>query len=1361
MKKILGLDLGTTSIGWAFVKEDEKRAKSHIVATGVRVIPLSTDEKNDFKKGNAISVNADRTLKRCARRNNQRFKQRRSNLLNLLQEYGLLKSTDSLTEEGKNSTHKLIKLRAKACKEKISLQDFSRVLLSINKKRGYKSSRKANNQEEGQLIDGMAIAKELDNINMTTGQYSYSILESGKNKLPEYYRSDLIHEFKKIWVTQKESHPIILTDEFFKEIIGKTSKATYYKFNTEMGITPVELKGKRKEKKLESYNLRAKAANKQVSIEELAFVLQQINEDINKSSGYLGAISDRSKELFFNDKTVGQFLLEKINENAHQSLKNQIFYRQDYVNEFEKIWSVQSKFHSKLSLNLKKKIQYEIIFYQRRLKSQKHLVSNCELEPQRKAIPKSSPLFQQFKIWQNINNLVFTNKKTKDSINASELDQEIRNLLFENLNLVDNLSSSQVLSFVFEKPKEYELNFKKVEGNRTFHSIVNILNSIIESEGYEINYKKNTLVELKHFISDFCDKLNIDLKILTLDSSINENQFDKQQSMQFWHLIYSYEDDSSNTGIEKLNQKLNSKFGIPKEYCTRFSNLSLQDNYGSLSSKAIRRIIPHLQDGLTYDKACALAGYNHSSSETLEEKEKRILKSKLELIPKNSLRNPVVEKIINQLVNVINAIIEDPKLGVPDEIRIEIARELKANAKQRKDTLAHIEAATKKHIKIREILKSEFGFKYINRNDVIKYKLYQELGPIAYKCPYCSNPISKQDLVKANVDIEHIIPKSRLFDDSFTNKTLSHRTCNLEKGNLTALNYMETKGEVQLDAYKSRVEELYTKGTIKKTKRDKLLMSADKIPEDFISRDLGNTQFIAKKALMMLREICKEVHPTTGKITDRLRSEWELIDVLKELNWDKYYKIGFTKIIVGKNGQQIRRIKDWTKRNDHRHHAMDAITIAFTKKSIVQYLNNLNAKSDKSSSIYAIEKKELHKTKSNKLVFKPPYNGIREDAKKHLASLLVSHKTKNKVTTRNKNKSKLKGKDNFNTKIELTPRGQLHKETIYGIKKYYETKEVKVNASFDIEMIMQVAKKSHREALLERLSTHANDPKKAFTGKNSLTKNPIYLNNGNKDTIPEKVKLVWLETRFTIRKEINHELKIDKVIDVGIRNILRKRLVDYDNNSKLAFSNLDQNPIWLNQDKGIKIKRVTISGVSNAEPLHHKRDYKGVEILDAQGNPIPTDYVQTGSNHHIAIYKNQNGDFQEEVVSFYEAVARKNAGLPVIKKDHELGWEFLYTMKQNECFVFPSDDLDPSEIDLKDPKYYDLISTHLFRVQKISAGDYTFNHHIETMAVSSDTLKKKELNKGTFYRIRSPKNLNDIIKVRLNHLGRIVHIGEY
>src|SRR5699024_10641081 len=147
------------------------------------------------------------------------------------------------------------------------------------------------------------------------------------------------------------------------------------------------------------------------------------------------------------------------------------------------------------------------------------------------------------------------------------------------------------------------------------------------------------------------------------------------------------------------------------------------------------------------------------------------------------------------------------------------------------------------------------------------------------------------------------------------------------------------------------------------------------------------------------------------------------------------------------------------------------------------------------------------------------------------------------------------------------------------------------------------------------------------------------------------------------------------------RIIIQKQLDEYEGKKNDAFSNLNENPIWLNKEKGIAIKRVTITGVANAEPLHDAKDHFGKELKSAKGNPIPVDYVSTGNNHHVAIYRDQKGNLQEEVVSFYKAVARKNADQPIIRRTHPKGWEFLFTMKQNEMFIFPSEDFNPQEVD--------------------------------------------------------------------------------
>ena len=109
MKRILGLDLGTTSIGWAFVEEAEnEKEKSKIIRTGVRVVPLSSDEENNFENGRSITLNADRTDKRQARRNKFRYKLRRDQLIKILKEIHFIDDESQLTETGSDSTFETI-----------------------------------------------------------------------------------------------------------------------------------------------------------------------------------------------------------------------------------------------------------------------------------------------------------------------------------------------------------------------------------------------------------------------------------------------------------------------------------------------------------------------------------------------------------------------------------------------------------------------------------------------------------------------------------------------------------------------------------------------------------------------------------------------------------------------------------------------------------------------------------------------------------------------------------------------------------------------------------------------------------------------------------------------------------------------------------------------------------------------------------------------------------------------------------------------------------------------------------------------------------------------------------------------------
>ena len=448
--------------------------------------------------------------------------------------------------------------------------------------------------------------------------------------------------------------------------------------------------------------------SKQLGIEELAYVLSDINGAINNSSKRLAMISDRSKELYFNHLTVGQYLMRRLDENPNASLSNIIFYRQDYMDEFEVIWEKQAQYHPELTPELKKEIRDIIIFYQRDLKSCKNLINYCEFEHSAREIlvegkakkimtgckvcPKSSPLFQDFKIWQILNNLQVSVTKFKQRrenednsqlslFNDKELDtpqrfltQEEKDILYKELVFKDKMSKRDVLKLLFDNPKDLELNYKEIEGNKTMASFYKAFQEIINLSGHvDLDFARMSSDAIFSTTREVFSALGYKTEFLTFDPLLKGKELEKQSFYRLWHLLFSYNGDQSVTGNEALYRKISDICGFEKEYAKILANISMPLDYGSLSAKAIRKILPYMMKGYEYSEACKMAGYNHSvRSLTKQELEQKVYKSQLDGIKRNTLRNPVVEKILNQMINLVNEIVKT--YGKPDEIRIELAR---------------------------------------------------------------------------------------------------------------------------------------------------------------------------------------------------------------------------------------------------------------------------------------------------------------------------------------------------------------------------------------------------------------------------------------------------------------------------------------------------------------------------------------------------------------------------------------------------------------------------------------------------------------------------------------------------------------
>jgi CRISPR-associated endonuclease Csn1 len=1128
---------------------------------------------------------------------------------------------------------------------------------------------------------------------------------------------------------------------------------------------------------LELYGLRDKAVKEKIELKELGRIWLHLNQKRGykssrkddsadkKITDYEQKIVGRHKEIVDLGLTVGQYFYEELKKDSLFRIKEKVFPRVAYFEEFNKVWEEQKKHYPKLLTDeFKKEIRDEIIFYQRPLKSQKDLVSVCEFESKwyknkegkdiysgPKVAPKSSPLFQLAKIWESANNITIKNKRGEKFEISNAKQKEI----VEHLEKNDKLSEAELFKM---------LGIGKNDG---YYS-----DALTRKKGLQGNLTKFALAQAIGANKELQKWLQFDIAVTekeTTDTTSGEMTmvkeadatFEQQPLYQLWHVIYSIADD------EQLLNTLLNKFAIPEETAKALSKIDFtKGGFGNKSAKAIRKILPHLILGAKYSDACTIAGYNHSNSLTTEQNQARKLLDQLPQIKKNALRQPIVEKILNQLVNVINAILADPRYGKPDEIRIELARELKQSRDERNDAYKRNNDQDKRHKAIEKELLThpEFQKKKVSRRDIERYKLWEEFGGCSPYEP--TKHISLGALFSGSYDIEHIIPKSRLFDDSFSNKTICPRHLNsgeFAKNQQTAFDFMKQKDGDTFERYLNCIDTAYkrTDNRLSKSKRDKMLMSVNDIPQDFIARQLRETQYIARKAREVLMQVCTDVHATSGSVTDYLRHEWGWDDVTMNLQLPKYKAIeGLTELKeINHNGQKHQKevIVGWSKRDDHRHHAIDALVIASTKQGIINRLNKLNQ--------IAETKKDLSRKEDLK---EKGGEGLRQfvselkpfttaQVTKAAESVFISFKPGKRVATYGKRVIDKGGKkETVQTKI-IVPRGALSEESVYGKIKQQVISEVKLSPSF--KNVEKIAHKRMREIIEQRLSEYDNDPAKAFKG---LAKNPIWAD-------AEKTKEI---TTVAIANEVNeHVIKypiqsittkdVDSIVDGKVKEVIKKRLEAHGGNHKEAFKDLEKNPVWMNEAKRIQVKSVRcFTGLGKLEALHCSVD--GVTYPLSKKDEFPNaelvDFVKSGNNHHLSVFEDEQGKLYDTMTTFQEAVARKMQGVSFIVKEHEQGYKFLMSLQQNEMVVYK---LKSSEINFKDPKNRSLISQHLYRVQKMSKKasgetDIWFRHHLETKYVDDENAKKSM----RYLNIRSISKIREFTKIRVNNLGEITKVGE-
>ncbi|MCR4821451.1 MAG: type II CRISPR RNA-guided endonuclease Cas9, partial [Treponema sp.] len=657
-------------------------------------------------------------------------------------------------------------------------------------------------------------------------------------------------------------------------------------------------------------------------------------------------------------RTIAEFLYKNQDENGGlRFVPNRMTYyptRKLYEEEFKKIKEEQIKYYPNLDWD---KI-YESIFYQRPLKAQPR--GYCQYYKDKERTFKAMPCSQKLRILQDLRNLAYyDSKKNKIQIN-DEQDQ----ILYKLFNKRDKVTFDQMR-------KELKLS-----ESCTFN--------LEENRDFLIGNPTAVKLRSKNRFGELWDTLP-----LAEQDSIVET------------IITADEDEEVYNSIEKYALTQEQKDFIVQ-------NTVLASGTSMLCKEVSEKLVARMEEitDLPYDKAVSSLGFKFSDQsvekydflpyygKVLTGSTMGMDASAPESLPEKrygKISNPTVHVALNQTRVVVNALIKE--YGKPSQIAIELSRDLKNSVEKQAEISKKQNQRAKQNIAINEsiasLYKKAFPGKSIfpNRNDRLKYRLWQELG-FGNKCIYCGKAISGSELFTKEIEIEHILPFSRTLLDAESNLTLAHSSCNAFKAerspyeafssNPAGYNWMEIL---------QRANEL--KNPSKKNKFSATAMDSFEKDSSFIARQLSDNQYIAKAALRYLKclvENPSDVWATNGSMTKLLRDKWEMDSILCRKFTEK--EVAF----LGLKPEQVGNYKK--NRYDHRHHAVDAVVIGLTDRSMVQKLASKNAHKRNRIEIpeFPIYRNDLvEKVKNIVVSFKPDHGAEGKLSKKTLLGKIKIH----------------------------------------------------------------------------------------------------------------------------------------------------------------------------------------------------------------------------------------------------------------------------------------------------------------------------------------------------------------------------------
>ena len=1191
-RNILGLDLGTNSIGWCVISESNACSETEQVRkiedAGCRIIPMDAAMQSDFAKGNTISQTADRTSSRGSRRLRERSLLRRCRLLRVLNVMEFLPShyAASLTRYGRFRNHEECKLawavgeagrpyflfkqsydemlqlfwqlhpellsnglkvpydwtlyylRHKALSQPITPQELAWLLLSFNQKRGYYQARGEEERDDRSKKEEYYKLKVVDVVDTHTK----------KGKATWY---DVILENGMVYHRAADVAP---------DWIGKTKEFIV--------TTALEADGQPKLDK----DGQPKRSFRMPGDDDWGLLKIKTQADIRTSG-----------------KTVGAYIFNALLANPKQKVRGKLvrtIERDFYRDEIVKILEAQKRFMPQLTdpaLYLdcitelypsneayrasiaQRDFTYllvdDILFYQRPLKSKKSLIAECPYEshvfvgpdgqPEQrfvKCIAKSHPLYQEFRLWEFLSHLRIYKSEVDASgrlmddcdVTAQFLpDDDAYVALFNYLNNLPSIKQKDLLGkyFKIKKPKgaDAELPYRW---------------NYVQDKEYPCNETRGEiLMRLK--------KAGVDASFLT-----------PHEEERLWHILYSVSDRKE---LRKALQRYADSHALGQEFVEVMAkHPPYASDYGAYSAKAIKKLLPLMRrgsywradhidpatlvriqriiDGEVDDTiservrlkamslttlehyrglpqwlACYIVYGRHSEARDAQRwTHPDDIDRYLANFRQFSLRNPVVEQVVTETLRVVRDIWRVH--GHLDEIHIEIGRDLKNPADKRKQMAQKAVDNENTNLRIKallaEFLNPEFGIqevrpyspsqqetlrvyedvvlhsvdaipddiadimKALSQADAVKRPSHKQVQTYLdwlqdnYVSPYTGQTIPLARLFTRDYEIEHIIPQSRYFDDSLSNKVICEAAVNKLKDNALGYEFIKKHhGEVvevgenrrvtiyEVDAYCDHVQKAYKHN---RAKMKKLLM--DDIPDDFIERQLNDSRYISKFVKNLLSHIVREENEqeTTskhlvvcpGSVTDRLKREWGVSDVWNSIILPRFERMnqvtGTTHFTtVSSSGHTIPDMplhlqKGFSKKRiDHRHHAMDAIVIACTTREHVNLLSNEAALSRTNANRYQLSRKlrryedtlimrngEARKVSVAK-EFNMPWPTFKSDLHQALQQVIVSFKQNLRIIGKTSNYTS-RFVDGVKKMVKQTKgdhwaiRKSMHKDTVFG-----------------------------------------------------------------------------------------------------------------------------------------------------------------------------------------------------------------------------------------------------------------------------------------------------------------------------------------